>query len=58
MPTFAPLQFPLDSLSDEVGSLFPLVQNGVDPGQGAGGEPGRGLLMIYLFSAHFVDITY
>lgn len=58
MTTLAPLQFPLHSLPDEVGTPFPLVQNGIDPGQGTGGEPGGRLFVIYLFPAHFVDITY
>lgn len=58
MPTLAPLQFPINSLSDEVGSLFPLVQRGIDPSQGACRESSGGLLVIYLFPAHFVDITY
>jgi hypothetical protein len=66
MTTLAPLQLPLYSLPDEVGSLFPLVQNGVDPGQGAGREPGRCLFVVDLFSSHLlispidpvIDINY
>jgi hypothetical protein len=58
MPTLTPLQFSLHSLPDEVGSLFPLVQNRIHAVKRPGREPGRHLLVIYLFPAHFVDITY
>jgi hypothetical protein len=64
--TLAPLQFPLHSLSDEVGSLFPVLQYGIHAGQGAGRESGGHLLVIYLFSSHLlispidpvIDINY
>ena len=56
--TLAPFQFPLDSLPNEVGSLFPLVQDGIHAVKRPGWEPGRHLFVIYLFPAHFVDITY
>jgi hypothetical protein len=66
MPTLAPLQFPFHSLPDEVGSLFPLVQDGIHAGQRSLGESGRHLLVVDLFSSHLLispidgieDITY
>lgn len=56
--TFPPLQLPLDGLPNEVRPLFPLIQNGIHAGQGSLGESGGHLFVIYLFPAHFVDITY
>jgi hypothetical protein len=52
MTTLAPLQFPLDSLPDEVGSLFPLLQNLVNAAKGAIWKAGRRLFVVDLFSSH------
>jgi hypothetical protein len=64
--TLAPLQLPLDSLPDEVGSLFPIVQDGIHAGQRPGWEPRRHLFVVDLFPAHLLislidpilDISY
>jgi len=53
---FPALQFPLNSLSDEVRALFAIVQNGVHAVQGAIRQTGRDLLKIDLFSAHLPNI--
>lgn len=47
-----PLQFPFDSLTDEVGTLFAIVQNGVDPGQRPLRESGGHLFVVDLFASH------
>lgn len=49
---FPTLQFPLYRLSDEVGSLFAILKNGVHALQSALGEAGRHLLMVDLFASH------
>ena len=49
---FAPFQFPLYRLSDEVGALFALVQDGIHALKGAIRETGWSLLEIDLFSTH------
>lgn len=52
MPTFAPFQLPLNSLPDEVGSLFALLQNLVYAAKGALWKAGRRLFVIDLFASH------
>ncbi len=54
--TFAPLQFSFHCLSDEVCTLFALVQNGVHALKGALRKAARNLLEIDLFSAHTRNI--
>jgi hypothetical protein len=53
---FPSFQFPLYRLSDEVGALFALIQDGIHAVKGALGKAGRELLEIDLFSAHFRKI--
>lgn len=58
--TLTTLQFPLDSLPNEVGSLFPLVQDGINSGQRPLGESRRHLFVIDLLASHGLiigDIT-
>lgn len=49
---FAPFQFPLYRLSDEVGALFAIIKYGIYAVHGALGKAARNLLVVYLFSAH------
>ncbi len=49
---FPALNLALHGLSDEVGSLLALVQNGVDTVNRALGKPSGGLLVVDLFPAH------
>jgi hypothetical protein len=59
--TLPALYLPLYSLSDEVGTLFALVQNGVDALKRAFGKARRHLLVVDLLPAHgqrIDDITY
>lgn len=53
-----PLQFPLDSLPNEIGSALGLGQNSVNTGQSPLGESGWGLFVVDSIPTHFVDITY
>lgn len=50
--TPAPLQFPLDGFSDQVGALLAVLKRLVDPSQRALGKPSRHLFVVDLFSAH------
>lgn len=50
--TLPPLQFPLDSLTDEVGAFLALLKNGVDPSQRPLRESGWSLLVVDLFASH------
>jgi hypothetical protein len=59
--TLPALNLPLHSLSDEVGTLFALVKNGVDALKRALRKACRGLFVVDLFPAHPLiidDITY
>jgi hypothetical protein len=53
---FPTLKLPLNSLTDEVGALFALLQDGIHTVQGALWKAARDLLEIDLFSAHFANI--
>jgi hypothetical protein len=50
--TFPALQLPFNGLPDEVSAPFVIPKNGVHAVESAGGEPGRNLLVVDLFSAH------
>ena len=59
--TFSPLQFPLDRSADELCPPLPVLKDGINAGQRSLGEPGRGLFLVDLRSAHggnIDDITY
>lgn len=53
---FPPLNLALNGLSDEVGSLLAVLQNGVDAVKRAFREARRGLLVVDLFPAHSRNI--